>query len=140
MTNKVFLDTSYAIALSVESDSNHQRALEIAQSLEASQTKLITTRAILLEIGNSLAKQRYRHSAGRLLRALEHDPTVEIAGLSDELYHKAFELFQNRPDKAWGLIDCVSFVVMTEKGLTDALTTDVHFEQAGYTRLLGERE
>lgn len=53
MRNKVFLDTSYAIALSVESDSNHLIALEIAGSLETSSTQLVTTRSVMLEIGNA---------------------------------------------------------------------------------------
>ena len=52
------------------------------------------------------------------------------------LYQKAFQLFCNRPDKDWGLIDCVSFIVMREKRLSEALTADEHFEQAGFIALL----
>ncbi len=89
MANSVFLDTSYAVALSVESDSNHQTALQIAGFLETTSTKIITTRAVLLEIGNALSKQRYRNGAVRLLNALEHDPAVEVIGIADELYHRA---------------------------------------------------
>lgn len=134
--NEVFLDTAYAIALSVEADSHHARAVELAEQFELRQTKLITTRAVLLEIGNALAKQRYRQAAAQLLDALEHDPQVECVPLTDELYQQAFELFHNRPDKEWGLIDCASFVVMQQHGLTEALTTDEHFEQAGFRALL----
>ena len=61
--NKVFLDTSYAVAVSSRTDENHQRAVELAQELDASGTYLITTRAILLEIGNALAKSRHREAA-----------------------------------------------------------------------------
>ena len=64
---------------------------------------------------------------------------VECVPLTDELYQQAFELFRSRPDKDWGLIDCVSFVVMRQRGLTEALTTDEHFEQAGFQALLRER-
>jgi uncharacterized protein len=67
---------------------------------------------------------------------LEEDKTVEIVPITDELYQKAFKLFCNRPDKDWGLIDCVSFVVMRENNLSQALTTDEHFEQAGFIALL----
>jgi predicted nucleic acid-binding protein len=74
--NKVFLDTSYAVVLSVRTDENHIRAVELAQQLEASRTQLITTRAILLEIGNALAKVRYREAAVKLLSALEKDSSV----------------------------------------------------------------
>ena len=136
MTNEVFLDTAYAIALSVESDEHHERAEELAEQLEAEATRLVTTRAVLLEIGNALSKKRYRKAALELLDALEQDPLVEIVSLSEELYGQALELFRNRPDKNWGLVDCISFVVMQERGLTEALTTDEHFEQAGFRPLL----
>lgn len=134
--NELFLDTAYAIALSVETDAHHERAVELAEQLEAGQTKLITTRAVLLEIGNVLSRVRYREAAVQLLEALEHDPQVECVPLTEELYQQALELFRIRPDKEWGMIDCVSFVVMKQRGLSEALTTDEHFEQAGFRALL----
>ena len=69
MSNEFFLDTSYAIALSVETDEHHQRAEELAEELLAGQKPIVTTRAALLEIGNALSKQRYRKAAGDLLDA-----------------------------------------------------------------------
>jgi len=134
--NKVFLDTSYAVALSATTDENHARAVELADELETSGTHFITTRAILLEIGNALSKVRHRSAAIRLLTALENDPKVEIVGASDELYRRAFEIFSDRVDKEWGLIDCMSFVVMNDEGINDALTADNHFRQAGFHVLL----
>ena len=135
-TSKVFLDTAYAIALSVISDEHHRSAEALADQMEAEQTSLITTQAILLEIGNALSKKRYRKAAVELIDALERDPRVEIIPLTEELFGRALELFRNRPDKQWGLIDCVSFVAMQERGLTEALTTDEHFEHAGFRALL----
>jgi predicted nucleic acid-binding protein len=134
--SKLFLDTSYAVALSAPTDENHKRAAELADELEASNAQFVTTRAILLEIGNALAKVRHRSAAIRLLTALENDPNVEIISASDELYQRAFEIYGDRVDKEWGLIDCMSFVVMSEQGLTDALTADNHFRQAGFRALL----
>ena len=93
MANKVFLDTSFAIALSVESDQHHNHALKLSEQLETENTRLITTTAILLEIGNALSKKRYRQSAAELLISLEQDKTVEIVPITDELYQKAFNLF-----------------------------------------------
>lgn len=136
MTSEVFLDTAYAIALSVESDEHHKHAEELAKQLEGEQTRLVTTRAVLLEIGNALSKKRYRKAAVELLDALEQDPQVEIVSLSEELYERALELFRNRSDKDWGLVDCLSFIVMQKRRLTEALTTDEHFEQAGFRALL----
>lgn len=46
------------------------------------------------------------------------------------------ELFGKRPDKDWSLTDCISFVVMHDYGLADALTTEHYFEQAGVNALL----
>jgi len=134
----VFLDTSYAIALSAPTDQLHGRAVRLAEELESSKAKLLTTRAVLLEIGNALARQRYRAASIRLLAALEADPGIEIVSISDDLFRQAMALYAARPDKEWGLIDCASFVVMGERGLTKALTADEHFQQAGFRSLLRE--
>ena len=134
--NRVFLDTSYAVALSASTDENHERALKVAEDLEASGTTLVTTRAILLEIGNALAKVRYREAAVMLLDALENEPSVEIIPASNEIYQRAFQIYKERLDKEWGLIDCISFVVMNDYSLTEALTADHHFRQAGFHTLL----
>lgn len=134
--NSVFLDSAYAIALSSSSDQYHERARSIAEQLEADGTLLITTRAVVLEIGNALAKQRYRAAAIDLLNSLETDPGVEIVPISEVLYQRAFQFYCERRDKEWGLTDCISFVVMQDRGLIDALTTDEHFKQAGFHALL----
>jgi uncharacterized protein len=133
---EVFLDTSFAIALSATTDQSHARAVDLADQLEKKGTRLVTTQAILLEIGNALSKQRYRIAAIQLLESLASDPNVEIVPLSKDLYRAAFNLFGNRLDKEWGLIDCISFVVMQERGILEALTTDDHFNQAGFRALL----
>ena len=136
MAAEIFLDTAYVIALASTSDQHHSKALALAEQIEKSATRLIVTRPVMLEIGNALAKARYRQAAVDMLNALERDPTVSIIPLTEDLYAKGWLLFQSRVDKEWGLIDCVSFVVMNARGLTEALTTDVHFEQAGFRALL----
>ena len=109
---EVFLDTSYAIALSAISNDFHDQAVEIAYQVETEKTRLVTTQAILLEIGNALSRQRYRRAAITLLRSLQSDPKVEIVALSEANYTQAFQLFSSRLDKEWGLVDCLSFVTM----------------------------
>ena len=86
MWTDVFLDTAYAIALSSGKDQFHLRAIALAEQMESARTRLVTTRAILLEIGNTLSKLRYRQAAVQLLDSLEADPTVEIVPLSEGLY------------------------------------------------------
>ena len=138
LTNKIFIDSAYAIALSAVTDQYHQKAEMLAKQIETSGNALITTRAVVLEIGTALAKLRYRNAAIELLDSLEEDPNVEIIPLSEELYDRAMEFYRHRPDKEWGITDCISFVVMQDYGLTQALTTDEHFKQAGFRALLIE--
>lgn len=94
----------------------------------------------MLEIGNSLSRQRFRQQAVTLLDYFESDPNMEIVPVPDPIYQRAMRLFRDRPDKNWGLTDCVSFVVMQDYGLTWALTSDNHFTQAGFRALLLEDE
>jgi predicted nucleic acid-binding protein len=133
---EVFLDTAYAIALATPKDPHHSQAVKLAIDLERQQTRLVTTRAVALEIGNALSKLRHRPRGVELLEFLEKDPRVDIVPLSEELYQRGIELFRQRHDKEWSLVDCVSFVVMRDRQLRDSLTTDEHFDQAGFRALL----
>lgn len=133
---KVFLDTSYAVALAAPGDNFHPQAVKLAENLARQGSRMVTTRAVLLEIGNSLARLRHREAGVALLKFLETDPKVEIIPLSEDLYRRGFELFGLRRDKDWGLVDCLSFVVMQDQKLQESLTADDHFEQAGFRALL----
>jgi len=134
----VFLDSAYAIALASVADEFHPEALALADELEASATRLITTHAVLLEIGNALAKLKFRHAAIELLASLGSDPKVEVIPLSNELFERALRFYSARPDKEWGLTDCLSMIVMEGHHVTEVLTTDQHFQQAGFRALLRE--
>jgi predicted nucleic acid-binding protein len=136
MKAEIFLDSAFAIALSGATDAYHEKAVQISESLD--ETVLVTTRAILLEIGNALSKRPFRKAGAALLKSLEDDENVLIVSLSDELFAKGLALFAKRADKEWGLIDCISFIVMQEREITEALTTDTHFQQAGFHALMRE--
>ncbi|UKP00227.1 type II toxin-antitoxin system VapC family toxin [Nostoc sp. UHCC 0870] len=138
MKSEVFLDTSFAIALAAPQDYLHQRAVNLAKLLDEAGTHLITTQTVMLEIGNVLCQQTHRHQAIVLLNSLISDPKVEIVPLSQELYERAFQLYCESPDKDWGFIDCVSFIVMQSCGITEALTANEHFQQVGFRVLLRE--
>ena len=135
-TTELFLDTAYAVALSNETDSNHERAVSLLAQVSRSRARLVTTRAVLLEIGDALARLRFRRAAINFLSSLEKDPALEIVPISEDLYKRAFALYCSRSDKEWGITDCVSFIVMWDRALTAALTTDKHFQQAGFQALL----
>ena len=130
---ELFADTFYFIALLSPTDRAHERARTITSS---QQSKLVTTLWVLTELANSLAKRDTRTGFLNTLAALESDPMVTINGHEQQLYEGGIELYRNRPDKDWSLIDCISFVVMEKRKMTDALTGDHHFEQAGFKALL----
>jgi len=133
---EVFLDTSFAIAVTVSSDRHHEKALRLALELRRSSTTLVTTHAILAEIGDSFSRPPHRAAAARLLSALQKDTGVLVLPVDTELFSRGHQLFVDRPDKTWGLTDCISFAVMQQRDIRDALTADHHFEQAGFVALL----
>ena len=136
--NELFLDTSFSIGLVSPRDQIHQKAVKWSEKIETSQIHTVTTRAVLLEIGNALSKSAFRQVGIGLLINLENDSNTTIISLTDKLYHRAFELFRSRPDKEWGFVDCISFVVMRERNIESALTADEHYIQAGFRALLRE--
>jgi uncharacterized protein len=94
----------------------------------------------LLEIGNALSKLRFRKAAAELLETIDEDPQLEIVPLTEMLYQEAFELFKERPDKEWGMVDRVIFVVMRRREIREALSADADFVQAGFLPLLRKKE
>ena len=87
-------------------------------------------------MGNGLAKQPLRHAASQALDQIRIDKRIEVVHIHPDLFSQAIELYRSRPDKEWGLTDCLSFLVMAERRLREALTTDSHFEQAGFKVLI----
>ncbi len=138
MMNELFLDTSFSIGLVSPRDQINKKAVDWSKKIEKLKIPMVTTQAVLLEIGNALSKIAFRQVGIGLLTNLENDPDTTIISLTDEIYNKAFELFRSRPDKEWGLVDCISFVVMRERNIEAALTADEHYIQAGFRALLRE--
>ncbi|MFW6161300.1 MAG: type II toxin-antitoxin system VapC family toxin [Planctomycetota bacterium] len=131
-----FADTWYYVGLFNRKDAAHARAKAWS---ETSRRPLVSTEFVLLELGNAFARGKSRARFLALVKALRRDPGIEIVPASTDLLDRGIELFGEREDKEWSLTDCTSFVVMTERGMTDALTGDHHFEQAGFRALLAER-
>jgi len=129
----VFADTYYYLALIGKADQGHLQAVEFATSFRG---RTITTEWILTEVGDASARSQNRSIFLQLFRSLADDVNTEIVEASHELFARGVELFARRSDKDWSLTDCISFVVMHEHGIHEALTGDRHFEQAGYTALL----
>ena len=136
MNRTLFADSGYWIALWNPEDALHDRAITLTEALSSS--AVVTTRLVLIETlnfmaGMGLARRRY---AVRMAQDLEDDPDVEIVPLSDAQFGAALERYAARPDQRWSVTDCASFLVMEERGMTDALAHDRDFEQAGFAPLL----
>ena len=129
----LFADSFYFLALLRLEDSAHARAIAASQNRTE---RLITTAWILTEVADALAAPAMREGFPRLLAALRADPACMIVPPTQDLFDAGVELYVRRPDKAWSLTDCISFVVMREHGMNEALTGDRHFEQAGFIALL----
>ncbi len=126
------MDTSFLIALVVDTDVNHQRAKAWRKVVPAS---LITTEYVLVEFLDALSHPRLRGRAAATLEPLNSDPNVRIVPGSRPLFDGACGMYASHTDKEWGITDCISFVVMRREGTYDALTADHHFEQADFRAL-----
>ncbi|MGH7451020.1 MAG: type II toxin-antitoxin system VapC family toxin [bacterium] len=123
----------YVVALINQRDQYHKKASELADQFEG--YPLLVTDAALLEIGNALARN-YKKEAVKVIEQFLASDEVKIVHLTPQLFDQAFAEYKKYQDKEWGLIDCVSFVVMRQEGVRQALTFDHHFEQAGFQALL----
>ena len=131
--NSVFADTSYYIALMSDSDAYHDQAVNLSRSFQG---QVITTDFVLMEVGNWLSRITDRTYFLTLLELLQADPQTTIVPATRDLFDMGCSMFARRMDKNWSLTDCISFTIMLQKRLAEALTTDHHFEQAGFTILI----
>lgn len=130
---ELFADTFHFAALLNPRDEAHEIAAEFAQQ---SDRRIVTTTWVLTELADGLAGTKARPLFGRLLSHIRSDPRATVAEATESLFERAVDLYNSRPDKEWSLTDCVSFVTMQDHDLTEALTGDHHFEQAGFTAIL----
>ena len=139
-SSRALMDTAFVVALENHRDPYHEPAKRIDRALLAANTELILHWGIILEIGDGYARLGRRTKGFELLRRFEIEAGYRVEPIDEPLYQAARGLYFNRPDKEWGLTDCVSFALMRREGITDALTADVHFRQAGFRALLLEPE
>jgi predicted nucleic acid-binding protein len=131
----VFADSFYFFALLNSRDNAHRRALEFSQAFGG---LIVSTAWIFTGSWDGLSAPRDRAAFVRLLDRFSADPLCRLIFPTTELFQAGTELFRSRQDKSWSLTDCISFIVMQREGLTDALTADQHFVQAGFNAVLAE--
>jgi uncharacterized protein len=129
----VFADTYYFLAIGSQRDQGYDRAVQFIENYRG---KVLTTEWILVELADALATPSQKSRFLYLIDLISADENWIVIEASHELYSCGVELFSQRPDKSWSLTDCISFVVMREHGLSEALTADHHFQQAGFVSLL----
>jgi len=129
----LFADTAFYVALVSSRDELHERAVELAHGSRAT---IVTTEYVLVELGNRLARSGDKLAYLNVVRQAQSDRRTVIVWASRVLYEQALDLYAHRLDKRWSITDCTSFVIMQERGMVEALTTDHHFEQAGFVALL----
>lgn len=104
--------------------------------LRSQRAQLMTTEFVLVEVANALSAPSTRPQAVKLIDGLRQLSAVQIVPASQELFADGLMLYRDRQDKEWSLTDCMSFVVMQRERITQAFTSDRHFEQAGFIKLL----
>jgi predicted nucleic acid-binding protein len=134
--NAVFADAGYWIALFNPRDQLHTKAVIVSQVIQG--RLLVTSQMVLTEFLNHYAAlgQQFLERAIQVARQLENHADVEVVPQTAAQFEAALALYAQRPDKAWGLTDCASFLIMQARGITEALAYDEHFQQAGFVPLL----
>src|SRR3954447_25674208 len=129
----MFLDTSGLLILFDARDARHSDAARIVQEAP----RRVTHSYVIAELVALLGARRLNRAASLAFVAdLTDNPHIELHWVNEARHREAFALLQSYRDKTYSLCDAVSFLLMRERGLTNALTTDHHFEQAGFVRLL----
>ena len=133
---EVFADADYWIAMQNTDDELHGVAQGVADRL--GQRRIVTTQMVLVEFLNHMSRRGpyQRSPAARTVRELENNPNVEIVQQTGEQYNAAVDRYASRPDQRWSVADCASFLLMEQRGITEALAYDRDFEQAGFVALL----
>jgi uncharacterized protein len=130
--NAAFADTSFYLALLDERDALHQRALVEAKI----DRPILTTEFIVLELGNACGRAEDHVDFLALLAGMRASRRTTIIPLDSAMLQRGLDLFASRHDKDWSLTDCTSFTLMQERRVFLALSSDHHFEQAGFQPLL----
>ena len=130
----LFADTSFFVAFLHADDVDHDVAHEYMAN---HQGEIVTSDWVLVELGNFLSRRARRTHFQPFVADLSADPRFVIIGAGRDDFESGLKLYHQRTDKHWSMTDCISFKLMDRDGFTDALTSDHHFEQAGFRVLLG---
>lgn len=134
MKQRVLIDTWFLIAWLRQSDGDHARAKRLWQAYGGAE--LITHDGVLVEFLTYFAASgpRVRAMAATSVRRLTSYEIV-VVPQDRTLFLDALAHYEDRLDKGYSLVDCMSMVVMRQRGVAHVLTNDHHFRQEGFTVL-----
>jgi len=137
-TREIFADTAGWANYFVRSQTFHLRSKDLLLKAKLDGTRVLTTNYVFSELVSLLTSPLRvpRPLLITTLRAIRSASWVTLVYVDSELDRQAWTLLETRPDREWSLVDCASFAVMQQRGIVEALTSDRHFEQAGFVRLL----
>jgi uncharacterized protein len=131
---QLFIDTAFIQALLNSRDTYHSQAIALLPKVRNA-SEVWITEAVLTEVGNACSAYN-RDGAVKFIQQCYRTENIRVACIDTLLFRQAVDLYQSRPDKNWGLTDCISFIVMTQNNISEAVTTDRHFIQAGFCALM----
>jgi uncharacterized protein len=132
----LFADTGYWVALLNSRDNLHDKALNLSKTVQPAH--IVTSEMVLTELLNDFSSRgdHLRGVATKLIHCLTEDPNTTIIPQDTIQFNTALQLYEDRLDKAWSQTDCVSFKLMEERNIVEALAYDKHFAQAGFVALM----
>jgi hypothetical protein len=136
MSSSILLDTNGWLMLLNSGDSRHAEADRLWRDIIQAGADVVLTDWIVAETGNGSARSRNRQGFVDAAKAIIRESRVELVVVDEDLLQRSLELYARHADKSWGLVDSASFVVMQDRGITEAFTSDQHFVQAGFACLL----
>ena len=138
--NEVFVDTSGFLALWDAGDQHHSAAVALQESVASKRRRFVTSDYVADETATLLLIRHSHSAAADFLQSLDRSGALRMEWVGPDRFAAGAALFQRRRDKEWSFTDCVSFAMMRELGIREALTADHHFRQAGLVPLLGTRK
>jgi predicted nucleic acid-binding protein len=136
MANEIFIDTSGFFAMLASDDDRHSAAAKVIARAQKRKRRFVTTDYVLDETATLLQARRKAHLISPLFERLDHSQACRIEWTDSERFHEVRTFFLKHADKDWSFTDCLSFIVMSQLRIRDALTKDGHFRQAGFVPLL----
>ena len=125
---EVFVDSYFWLGAINSRDPYHTQILQTPKPAQG-----VTTLAVVMEVMDALCGPKIRETAAQFWKHIHADPDLVIVRLEEDLLARAIAVYELHRDKAWSFTDCISFVVMKDRRISEALAADHHFEQAGFS-------